>query len=62
MYNNIYLYYSVPAILRATNRYRRDQRQLEEEEEIWFNDEDDFTDVTSVKPEYDTTIGELLLT
>lgn len=26
-------------------RYRRDQRQLEEEEEIWFNEEDDFTDV-----------------
>lgn len=26
-------------------RYRRDQRQLEEEEEMWFNEEDDFTDV-----------------
>lgn len=26
-------------------RYRRDQRQLEEEEEIWFNEEDDFPDV-----------------
>lgn len=26
-------------------RYRRDQRQLEEEEEIWFNEEDDFSDV-----------------
>nr|SVE76237.1 EOG090X01QS [Daphnia longispina] len=31
---------SVPSILRTT-RYRRDPRQLEEEEEIWFNSEDD---------------------
>lgn len=26
-------------------RYRREQRQMEEEEEIWFNEEDDFADV-----------------
>lgn len=26
------------------NRYRRDQRQLEEEEEIWFNEEEDFAE------------------
>lgn len=35
-------------------RYRRDQRQMEEEEEIWFNEDDDFTDVVpSSKPELD---------
>lgn len=33
-------------------RYRRDQRQMEEEEEIWFNEDDDFTDVVPAnKPE-----------
>lgn len=33
-------------------RYRRDQRQMEEEEEIWFSEEDDFTDVVPTsKPE-----------
>lgn len=33
-------------------RYRRDQRQMEEEEEIWFNEDDDFTDVAPAnKPE-----------
>lgn len=33
-------------------RYRRDQRQMEEEEEIWFNEDDDFTDVVPTnKPE-----------
>lgn len=35
-------------------RYRRDQRQLEEEEEIWFNEEDDFTDVPTAKPEIES--------
>lgn len=35
-------------------RYRRDQRQLEEEEEIWFNEEDDFTDVPTTKPEIES--------
>ncbi|XP_017775211.1 PREDICTED: serine/threonine-protein phosphatase 4 regulatory subunit 3 isoform X2 [Nicrophorus vespilloides] len=34
---------SVPSILR-NSRYRRDQRQLDEEEEMWFNEEDDFDD------------------
>lgn len=33
----------VPSILR-TNRYRRDHRQMEDEEEMWFNEEDDFDD------------------
>lgn len=35
-------------------RFRRDQRQLEEEEEIWFNEEDDFTDVPATKPEIES--------
>lgn len=36
-------------------RYRRDQRQLEEEEEIWFNEDDDFPDVVPTnKPEVDS--------
>lgn len=33
----------MPSILRS-GRYRRDQRQLDEEEEMWFNEEDDFED------------------
>ncbi|XP_045468482.1 serine/threonine-protein phosphatase 4 regulatory subunit 3 isoform X2 [Harmonia axyridis] len=33
----------VPSILR-NSRYRRDQRQMEEEEEIWFNEDDDYED------------------
>lgn len=36
-------FFSIPMIRNI--RYRRDQRQLEEEEEIWFNEEDDFSDV-----------------
>lgn len=32
---------SVPSILR-NSRYRRDQRQLDEEEELWFNEEEEF--------------------
>ncbi|KAF0288417.1 Serine/threonine-protein phosphatase 4 regulatory subunit 3 [Amphibalanus amphitrite] len=35
---------SVPSILRGTTRYRRDPRQLDEDEEMWFNDEDDYED------------------
>lgn len=38
--NNFLLLASVPSLLR-TPRFRRDPRQLEEEEEIWFNSEDD---------------------
>ena len=33
-----------------TNRYRRDQRQLDEEEEMWFNEEDDFDEGEAVVP------------
>lgn len=45
---------SVPSILRNT-RYRRDQRQLEEEEEMWFNEEEDFEE-DSVVPGPDADI------
>lgn len=37
----------MPSILR-NSRYRRDQRQLEEEEEMWFNEDDDYDDGPSV--------------
>jgi len=37
----IEIIYSVPSILR-NSRYRRDQRQLDEEEELWFNEEEEF--------------------
>lgn len=43
---NLIFLCSVPSILRNSNRFRRDPRQLEEEEEIWFNEEDDFGDVS----------------
>ncbi|XP_063921345.1 serine/threonine-protein phosphatase 4 regulatory subunit 3 [Zophobas morio] len=39
----------VPSILR-NSRYRRDQRQMEEEEEMWFNEDDDFDETESVLP------------
>lgn len=49
-------FHSVPLILRNTNRYRRDARQLEEEEEIWFNEDDDFVETPPVKtPEIENT-------
>lgn len=35
----------------STGRFRRDPRQIEEEEEIWFNNEDDeFDDAEAVVP------------
>jgi len=40
---------TVPALLR-TNRFRRDPRQLDEDEEMWFNDEDDIEDGEAVVP------------
>lgn len=43
---------SIPMIRNI--RYRRDQRQLEEEEEMWFNEEDDFSDVPAAKPEIES--------
>lgn len=38
---------SVPSILR-NSRYRRDQRQMDEEEEMWFNEDEDFDDNETV--------------
>lgn len=40
---------SVPSILR-TGRLRREPRQLDEEEEMWFNEEDDFDEGEAVVP------------
>ena len=53
------IYCRMPSILRNSNRYRRDQRQLEEEEEMWFNEEDDFADVatTKVGSDLDNSLG-----
>lgn len=50
---------SVPSILRNSSRYRRDQRQLDEEEEIWFNEEEDFSDNKAGSPELDTSLGKI---
>lgn len=50
---------SVPSILR-NSRYRRDQRQLEEEEEIWFNEDDDFDDGEAVVPATNDILGKKL--
>lgn len=50
----------MPSILR---RYRRDQRQLDVDEELWFNEEDDFDDVPSAgkltTPDLDNSLGNL---
>lgn len=54
----------MPSILRNSSRYRRDQRQPPEEEEMWFNEEDDFEDVpadTKIVPDLDNSISELKL-
>lgn len=42
------------------SRYRRDQRQPAEEEEMWFNDEDDFEDVPATS-DLDNSISELTI-
>jgi len=40
----------------TTGRFRRDPRQIEDEEEIWFNNEDDeFDDNEAVVPHTDIT-------
>jgi hypothetical protein len=56
--------YRMPSILRnATSRYRRDQRQPPEEEEMWFNEEDDFEDVSTdakIAPDLDNSISKFL--
>ncbi|XP_035900271.1 serine/threonine-protein phosphatase 4 regulatory subunit 3 [Anopheles stephensi] len=52
---------SVPSILRNSSRYRRDQRQMDEDEEIWFNEEEDYAEAAgkSGAPELDSTIGKM---
>ncbi|XP_049301532.1 serine/threonine-protein phosphatase 4 regulatory subunit 3 [Anopheles funestus] len=52
---------SVPSILRNSNRYRRDQRQMDEDEEIWFNEEEDYAESAgkSGTPELESTIGKM---
>jgi protein phosphatase-4 regulatory subunit 3 len=49
----------MPSILRNSSRYRRDQRQPPEEEEMWFNEEDDFEDVPAdkISPDLDNSIS-----
>jgi hypothetical protein len=50
----------MPSILRNNSRFRRDQRQPAEEEEMWFNEEDDFDDVptdTKIAPDLDNSIS-----
>lgn len=52
----------MPSILR---RYRRDQRQLDVDEELWFNEEDDFDDVPAGKlttPDLDNSLGKINIT
>lgn len=43
------IFCSVPSILR-NSRYRRDQRQMEDEEEMWFNEDDEFDDNEAIVP------------
>lgn len=52
----------MPSILRNSSRYRRDQRQPPEEEEMWFNEEDDFEDVPAdkISPDLDNSISKKL--
>lgn len=45
-------YFSVSLIMR-NSRYRRDPRQLEEDEEMWFNDEDEIEDEEPVNEHKD---------
>ena len=46
------IYFSVSLIMR-NSRYRRDPRQLEEDEEMWFNDEDEIEDEEQVNEHKD---------
>ncbi|KAG5673697.1 hypothetical protein PVAND_003720 [Polypedilum vanderplanki] len=41
-------------------RYRRDQRQPPEEEEMWFNEEDDFEDVPATASDLDNSISKIM--
>jgi hypothetical protein len=42
--------YSNTALSLRNNRFRRDQRALEEEEEMWFDQEDDVDDGENIVP------------
>ncbi len=44
---------SVPSILR-NNRFRRDARTLEEEEELWFDQDDELEEGDGILPMTDT--------
>jgi len=47
----IYLLSCITSVTVSTGRFRRDPRQIEDEEEIWFNNEDDeFDDGEAVVP------------
>ncbi|XP_064623783.1 serine/threonine-protein phosphatase 4 regulatory subunit 3-like [Lineus longissimus] len=50
---------SVPSILR-NNRFRRDARTLEEEEEMWFDQEDELEDGETIVPVADMLKGSKL--
>lgn len=56
---NFNLFFRMPSILRNSSRFRRDTRQPPEEEEMWFNEEDDFEDVSPEKntPDLDNSIS-----
>lgn len=50
----------MPSILRNSSRFRRDARQPAEEEEMWFNEDDEFKDVptdTKITPDLDSSIS-----
>ena len=49
---------SVPSILR-NNRFRREARTLEEEEEMWFDQEDEIEDADGVMPVSEMFMGRL---
>lgn len=50
----------MPSILRNSSRFRRDARQPAEEEEMWFNEDEEFKDVptdTKITPDLDSSIS-----
>lgn len=53
----------MPSILRNSSRFRRDARQPPEEEEMWFNEDDEFEDVptdTKITPDLDSSISKVI--
>lgn len=56
-------YDTMPSILRNSSRFRRDARQPAEEEEMWFNEDDEFKDVptdTKITPDLDSSISKMM--